>query len=124
MLRLVRVAGLSMAPRFLPGRLLWVESLTYRFRAPRRGEIVLVRPPGYAFRIVKRVAAVPGDEVGGRVLAADEYFVVGDHADASTDSRTFGPVSRQALAWRAIARRRRGGRQGPAPKMSVRCKGF
>lgn len=37
-----------------------------------------------------------------QVLASDEYFVMGDHRDDSTDSRTFGAIKRnqiEALAW-------------------------
>jgi type IV secretory pathway protease TraF len=46
---------------------------------------------------VKRVGAVPGDEVDGRVLRPDEYLVAGDNAAASTDGRAFGTVRRDAI---------------------------
>jgi signal peptidase I len=55
-------------------------------------------------------AQVPGTEEGpdpglGQddqwVLNADEYFLLGDARDLSTDSRSFGPVSRKAILARA-----------------------
>ena len=49
----------------------------------RAGDLVAVRDPRNPARtVVKRVAAVGGEGVA----------VVGDNPDASTDSRTFGPV--------------------------------
>ena len=35
--------------------------------------------------------------MGERLLAADEFWVQGDHEPASTDSRHFGPVHAEAL---------------------------
>ena len=92
-----------MLPGIHPGDRLWTESVSFRFRRPRRGEVVLVRPPGSAYRVVKRVAAVPGDEVAGRRLREDEYFVVGDQAAASTDSRDYGPVPARAIEARVMS---------------------
>ena len=51
--------------------------------------------------MVKRIAAVPGEIAGGRTLARGEYWVLGDAADASTDSKDFGPVKRSDLLGRA-----------------------
>jgi type IV secretory pathway protease TraF len=42
--------------------------------------------------MVKRLTAGPGDHVSERTLGPDEWWVEGDFADASTDSRAFGPV--------------------------------
>jgi type IV secretory pathway protease TraF len=71
----------------------------------RRGKIVVVaRPDGPGFELVKRVAAVPGDRVGERVLAPDEYWVLGDNAGGSTDSRTFGSVGMAAVRGVVLAR--------------------
>jgi signal peptidase I len=63
--------------------------------------------------MVKRVTAVPGGSIGERTLASDEYWVEGDHPTASTDSRSFGPVTREeikatvlAVYWPSDRRRR------------------
>ena len=84
----VRVAGTSMTPTLQPDDFLAVRRL--RSGEPRAGQLVVIRTGEQ--EIVKRVV-VPSD----RVLAADEYWVEGDNADASTDSRTDGPVLRQAI---------------------------
>ena len=74
--------------------------------------------------LVLRVAAVPGDEIVGRdgavfvngikfdeittapfkavKLGGDQYFVLGDNRSAAVDSRTFGPVLRNAIYARAL----------------------
>ena len=54
----------SMAPTMEKGRHLFVDKLTYRFREPRRGEVVSFRSPvGEDHESVKRVIAVGGDTV-------------------------------------------------------------
>jgi hypothetical protein len=63
-----------------------------------QGDVVVVEHPGRpGFEMVKRITAVPGGRVGDRTLAEDEYWVEGDMAAASTDSRQFGPVTGEAL---------------------------
>lgn len=37
-----------------------------------------------------------------RVLAEDEYYVMGDHRDRSNDSRNVGPIRRRALRGRVV----------------------
>jgi mitochondrial inner membrane protease subunit 1 len=86
-----------MAPTLLPGD--WVLVVTPA--SYRRGDVVVVEHPGRpGYEMVKRLVAVPGDVVAERRLAGDEYWVEGD-GPASTDSRHFGPVTRDALRARA-----------------------
>jgi len=71
-------------------------------RVYRRRAVVVVEHPGRpGYEIIKRLVALPGDRVGERSLAADEFWVEGD-GPASTDSRHFGPVTRAELKARAI----------------------
>ena len=52
-------------------------------------------------RFVKRITALPGDNVfyqGSTYhLGADEYFVEGDNRQHSTDSREYGPIARKDI---------------------------
>jgi nickel-type superoxide dismutase maturation protease len=89
----VEVAGDSMSPSLRPGD--WL--LATRTGRVRRGSVVVLRHPGRALDLVKRVRAVPGDDVDGTVLGPDEYLVLGDNEAASTDGRSFGPVPREAI---------------------------
>lgn len=120
------VRGWSMYPALAPGERVLFDRVAYRLGPPRRGDIVLARHPQRPrLRIVKRVAAVPGDRfalegdlcwVNGRpwgsepppgsapeqrVLGPDQYLLLGDAPHLSTDGRHFGPVSRRQLIGRA-----------------------
>ncbi len=97
--------------------------------------------------LLKRIVGLPGEslrigggvQINGRVLEEayahgetpyeqhrginrldeGEYFLVGDHRGASTDSRDFGPVHRDAILGRATLRYwppRRAGRLLPPPR--------
>jgi signal peptidase I len=92
----VEVEGASMVPTLLPGD--W--ALAVGARRLRRGDVVVVEHPGRpGYEMVKRLSGLPGDRVGteGRVLGENEWWVEGDHEVGSTDSRQFGPVSREEL---------------------------
>src|SRR5688500_18711976 len=87
----VEVRGSSMLPGLSPGdRGLAVAASRYR-----RGDVVVVEHPARpGFEMVKRVAGLPGDRTpDGGVLAPDEFWIEGDLPEASTDSRSFGPVA-------------------------------
>jgi signal peptidase I len=86
-----------MAPTLLPGD--WV--IVVSPPSYRRDDVVVVEHPGRpGYEMVKRLTALPGDVVVERRLGADEYWIEGD-GPASTDSRHFGPVTREALKARA-----------------------
>jgi signal peptidase I len=90
----VEVAGASMSPTVRPGD--WLVAT--RIGPVRRGSVVVVGHPGRRLDLVKRVTAVPGDRVDERILGSDEFLVVGDNPEGSTDGRSFGPVARASIA--------------------------
>ncbi len=127
----VRVEGTSMMPRLGDQDRLFINKFVYHFEDVHHGDVVVFhypRDPRKSY--IKRVIAVPGDElriddgrtyVNGRllpepyvpkkfhdsrsqdaiVIPPDQYFVMGDHRSISSDSRDFGPVSRQLIYGKA-----------------------
>jgi signal peptidase I len=58
------VSGASMAPSFENGNYLLVDELTYRFRPPERGEVVVFRYPNdESTYFIKRIVGLPGDRI-------------------------------------------------------------
>src|SRR5262245_39653129 len=128
----VEVAGTSMAPALAPGdyvlvrrgeapRSLRVEPGLVVFMHGPEGRPMLKRVigvPGEALRVGMRVevnarplhepyasgAAATASYRGVQRLGDDEYFVLGDHRAASTDSRDFGPVHRADIEGVAVLR--------------------
>lgn len=144
MMRVVRVAGESMAPTYRSFDLVLTRGVG-RAGLPRRGEVVVLRHGGT--RMLKRVVGVPddrveleagrlfvnGDSVDGRArvpgaytaawhVPMGSYFVAGDNPGVSDDSRVwaepFVPVdSVEAVVIRRLAgeRWRRGLRRRGLP---------
>ncbi len=148
----------SMLPQLQVGDRIVVSKLSYRLHEPRRGDIVVFdsptpRPPDEAgpvekavrgvlqaigiaapstHEFVKRVLAVPGEEVEGRnghvfvngreviepylpagtatmdfgpvTVPPDHLWVMGDNRSNSADSRVFGPIRQSSVVGRAIVR--------------------
>jgi signal peptidase I len=122
-----RVDGFSMAPTLDDRDRLLVNRLVYEFSDPRPGDLVtFYYPPNPARVFVKRVIATEGHMVqivAGRVLVDggalnDDYippafrdhddwgpqiveqgyeFVLGDHRNASSDSRDWGLVPKRYI---------------------------
>jgi signal peptidase I len=58
------VKGASMEPNFYDSEYLIIDELTFRFRSPERGEIVVFRPPQHHEQYyIKRVIGLPGETV-------------------------------------------------------------
>jgi signal peptidase I len=89
------VDGDSMRPALSPGD---VVVATARGRVRRGALVVVERPDRPGFELIKRVTAMPGEVApNGEILPADLFWVEGDDALRSTDSRAFGPVRRDAI---------------------------
>jgi signal peptidase I len=94
----VEVDGPSMAPTLVPGD--WALAVPAR-RVKVGDVVVLGHPERLGFELVKRIVAGPGDLApDGTPLGADMWWVEGDDPATSTDSRTFGPISRSAIRLR------------------------
>lgn len=58
------VSGASMEPNFGSGNYLIIDEITYRFREPARGEVVVFRYPGNPSTFyIKRIIGLPGEKV-------------------------------------------------------------
>jgi len=81
MVTIRRIVGDSMRPTFSPGTIV----LGLRFIRPRVGNIVVAEYDGR--EIIKRVAHIGSEGV----------YVLGDNADQSTDSRSYGWLAPQTI---------------------------
>jgi signal peptidase I len=129
------VKGQSMEPSFYTGDYLIVDEITYRFRDPKRGEIIVFKyPQNEKQKFIKRVIALPGEEVEikeeelivknekGEIVYSEknssnsifgdlkiklekgEFFVLGDNRAHSLDSRYFGKVKKREIIGRVVLR--------------------
>jgi len=58
------VKGASMEPNFYESEYLIIDELTFNFRTPERGEIIVFRPPEHEEQYyIKRVIGLPGEKV-------------------------------------------------------------
>ncbi len=88
-----------MRPALLPGE--W--ALAVAPRRVRRGDVVVLEHPGRpGFEVVKRVRALPGERAPDGTPLEGSYWVEGDAPEASTDSRSFGPVPAAAIRGRVV----------------------
>ena len=121
----------SMRATLEEGDRILLNRLTYHFREPARGDIVVVHSPVNADEdLVKRIVAVAGDRIsisGGRLyvngvaqvepylfeqdfegqmgetlVPAGHVFVMGDNRNNSGDSRLFGPIPRDRIIGKAF----------------------
>jgi signal peptidase I len=116
------LSGSSMEPVLLDGDIMLVRLSPENWN---KGDVVLFQPEGSEWTHVKRIAAVPGDQVEadqtglyvndqrmipspqpplGPIQIPDRHvFVLGDRPENSSDSRDFGPVPFERLEARVDA---------------------
>src|SRR3970040_1605954 len=81
-----RVEDVSMEPTLKAGDYVIINKLSYLFRRPSKGDIVVFKHSTEKF-LIKRIAEVKDSE----------YFVLGDNREFSTDSRHFGAIGKNHI---------------------------
>ncbi len=128
------VRGASMEPNFYEKDYLIIDEISYRFREPLRGEVIVLRSPEQPeVFLLKRVIGLPGDQVtyqNGKIfinqnhldesqylknilteanpegvqLKENEFYVLGDNRGLSLDSRILGPINKKYITGRVWIR--------------------
>lgn len=128
----VKVEGTSMMPWLTDQERIFVNKFVYRFGEIHRGDIVVFWfPLDPSKSYIKRVIGLPGDTVEvvdgtvyvngqpieedyvpeqyrdrmsypTKTVEPDHYYVLGDHRNASNDSRTWGTVERKRIYGKAV----------------------
>jgi signal peptidase I len=124
-----RIESISMEPNLHPGQYVIVDKLSYVLGQPQRGDVVVFQYPLAPQKdYIKRVIGLPGETVvigGGAVgingqplsepyiaappnlggtwaLGPDQFFVMGDNRNNSSDSRSWGPLEGKYLIGKAV----------------------
>lgn len=128
--RTITVQGQSMEPNLHEQQRVIVDLVSYRFRSPERGEIIVFDVPESVSKIplIKRVVGIPGDTIETkegaaylngqrldepylrettlgrmppRVVPEGHVFVLGDNRNRANDSRRLGMVPYEDIVGRA-----------------------
>ncbi len=95
------VRGASMEPTFEDGEYLIIDQLSYHFRTPQRGEVIVFRYPNQPSQFfIKRIIGLPGETVtiaDGKVMIQNSQHPAGVVLDESpylsAEVRTGGQVT-------------------------------
>jgi len=124
-----RVEGNSMQPNMHPDQYVLIDKISYMIGNPQRGDIIVFHYPlGPERDFIKRVIGLPGEtvSVSGRTvringeplpepyistppeyegtwtMGVDQFFVLGDNRNSSSDSHSWGPLDRSFMIGKAI----------------------
>jgi signal peptidase I len=123
-----QVNGSSMEPTLHDGQYLIITKIAYWFHSPGRGDIVVLHPPtSVGEDYIKRIIGLPGEQIqvrdgqvwvngaaldepyvasapgysGSWTLGDDEYLVLGDNRNNSSDSHSWGPIQEGSIVGKA-----------------------
>jgi signal peptidase I len=123
-----RIDGSSMNPTLQDGQYLIINNFSYYVDNPEAGDVIVFHHPASNLNLIKRVIGLPGDEVMIKddvvmvngivldepyILAAphytyngvvpqDEYFVLGDNRNNSSDSHSWSFLPEDHIVGKAM----------------------
>jgi signal peptidase I len=125
----VRISGDSMVPAYRDQGVNFINRLAYRWRPPRRGDVVGVQLAGPHVMLFKRIVGLPGEtvsivqgvvhidgqalaepyvkeraawQVPPRRLAPDEYLIIGDNRGMAQEAHVFGATKAERLVGKVL----------------------
>jgi len=122
-----RIDGSSMNPTLQDGQYLLINNFSYYLSEPDQGDIIVFKHPNSDLNLIKRVIGLPGDHVeihdrqvmvngvllnepyiqadptyiGDWTVPADEFFVLGDNRNSSSDSHSWGFLPEENIIGKA-----------------------
>ncbi len=123
-----RVESISMEPNLHAGQYVLVDKISYQLGGPDRGDVVVFHHPKSERDLIKRIIGLPGETVtvasgvvsvngiplneiyiaaapayqGTWTLGPDQFFVLGDNRNNSSDSHAWGPLDRKHLIGKTV----------------------
>ena len=89
-----KIVDKSMEPEFKEGDFVVASSISYMFRKPKGGDIIILKhPENKKMILIKKIE---------QDLENGKYMVIGNNKELSTDSRKFGPVDREDIIGEVI----------------------
>ena len=123
-----RIDGSSMNPTLFNGQYLIINNISYLLDEPQSGEVIVFRHPQNDLNLIKRVIGTPGDRIeikdqevrvndlvlqeeyieapptynGSWDIPEDQYFVLGDNRNNSSDSHSWQFLPEENILGKAL----------------------